>query len=76
MSYDGVVPKADISKVKESTVEYLINGDTHYLTATEWKNGDGWTISIEGTGVDTLIQLHVSDFSALNLVIETLNLSH
>ena len=76
MDYEDVVPKAETSKVKETTVDYLVNGDTHYLTATEWKNGDGWTVSIEGTGVDIVFQLHVSDFSALNLVIETLNLSH
>lgn len=67
-------PKIDKYNVNEVCVEYKENDEIYYLTATEWKNGEGWTIQIEGKGVDKLFQLHYNEFSALNLAIETLNL--
>ena len=67
--------KTEIFKVEECTVEYFIFGKKCYLTATEWSNGEGWTINIISEGIEKTFQLNFTDYSALKLAIESLHLN-
>ncbi len=67
-------PNTKIESVKNVTVEYKYMDQNCYLTATEWTNGEGWTINIQRKGEDITFQFHSTDYSALLLAIETLNL--
>jgi hypothetical protein len=69
-------PIKKIDSVTNITIEYSYMSELCYLTATEWANGEGWTINIQKKGDDVTFQFHHSDYSALLLAIETLNIKN
>lgn len=67
--------KIDTHTVKECSVEYTdVMDNKCYLTATEWSNGEGWTVNMHEKGMDQTFQLHFDALSALQVAIGSLSL--
>ncbi len=68
--------RVDTEKTNVCTVEYKdIMNKPYYCIVTEWTNGEGWDICLEGSGNSQIFQIHFDALSAINVGINTLNLN-
>ena len=70
------MPRIETKKVKTHTLEYKnwITDDKTYITLTEWANGEGFDLDIEGKGKQEHIRLHNQDMAALLMLYGKYNL--
>ena len=63
----------EIETLRSATLETKLVDNVTYYTVIEWKNGEGFTISIEGKGRNVLVDLHIDDIEAINHLITGLS---
>jgi len=60
----------EVCDVTQYNLELKNAGSKHrsYYSVTEWRNGEGWDISIDCGSDKTMFGLHREDWSALNYI--------
>lgn len=61
------MPEVETKMVKSHMLEYKswMSDDKYYMSLTEWQNGEGFDLTIEGKGKNEKISLHNQDMAAL-----------
>ena len=61
--------KNNLKSITDSLNKYSFGSkDSDYITVTQWANGEGWDIDINGK----LIQLHEDELDAINYLVKVL----
>lgn len=51
----------------------IYNNDSSFIEVTEWANGEGYDITIEGNDQSKIFSLHYTELEAINYLTQTLN---